>query len=420
MTNAGARIGFISTRFSGTDGVSLETAKWATVLESMGHVCFYFCGECDRPAEVSYVVPEAHFSHPEIEALTIDLFDDRVRSSATSAQIQTRKEFLKGHLRRFVEIYRPDLLIVENALALPVNVPLGLALTELIAETAIPTIGHHHDFAWERERFAIHAASDYLGAAFPPSLDTIHHVVINSVAGRQLARRKGVNSMLVPNVMDYDDPPPPPDEHSQTFRQALGIQPDEVLILQPTRIVPRKRIERAVEIARRLGRPAALVISHHGGDEGLAYEQYLREFASLLGARVIFAATFMGHRRNDPKEGNAPFSLADAYSQCDLVTYPSIIEGFGNAFLEAVYFRRPIMMANYEIYNVDIRPKGFHAITFGEYVDEQSLQQARDWLGNPALIATMVDENYEIARRYYSYSALRQHLTVLVNECLGV
>ena len=30
-------IGFVSTRFSGTDGVSLETEKWADVLENMGH-----------------------------------------------------------------------------------------------------------------------------------------------------------------------------------------------------------------------------------------------------------------------------------------------------------------------------------------------------------------------------------------------
>ena len=52
------RIGFISTRFAGTDGVSLETSKWAHVLEEMGHVCYYFAGQCDRPAERSRVVPE--------------------------------------------------------------------------------------------------------------------------------------------------------------------------------------------------------------------------------------------------------------------------------------------------------------------------------------------------------------------------
>ena len=63
------RIGFISTRFAGTDGVSLETAKWAAVLERMGHECFYFCGECDRPKEKSYVVPEAFYRHALIDAM---------------------------------------------------------------------------------------------------------------------------------------------------------------------------------------------------------------------------------------------------------------------------------------------------------------------------------------------------------------
>ena len=42
-------IGFISFRFQGTDGVSLETSKWAEVLEEMGHTCYYFSGLSDRP-----------------------------------------------------------------------------------------------------------------------------------------------------------------------------------------------------------------------------------------------------------------------------------------------------------------------------------------------------------------------------------
>src|SRR3990172_8732607 len=64
------RIGFVSTRFAGTDGVSLETAKWATVLERLGHTAFYFAGQCDRPADRSRVVPEAHYRHPVIEAMS--------------------------------------------------------------------------------------------------------------------------------------------------------------------------------------------------------------------------------------------------------------------------------------------------------------------------------------------------------------
>ena len=39
--------GFISTRFAGQDGVSLEAAKWANVFEKFGITCFYFAGEIE-------------------------------------------------------------------------------------------------------------------------------------------------------------------------------------------------------------------------------------------------------------------------------------------------------------------------------------------------------------------------------------
>jgi hypothetical protein len=81
--------------------------------------------------------------------------------------------FLKEHIYKFTLQYALDLLIVENALSLPVNVPLGLALTEFIAETQLPAIAHHHDFPWERKRFAVTAAADYLRAAFPPTLPSV-------------------------------------------------------------------------------------------------------------------------------------------------------------------------------------------------------------------------------------------------------
>src|SRR5215212_1611064 len=54
-------IGFISTRFSGTDGVSLETQKWAHILERLGQNVYYFAGQSDLPEPISFVVPEALF-----------------------------------------------------------------------------------------------------------------------------------------------------------------------------------------------------------------------------------------------------------------------------------------------------------------------------------------------------------------------
>ena len=51
-------IGFISTRFAGTDGVSLESSKWAEVLWHHKHVSYWFGGKLDRADDISMEVPE--------------------------------------------------------------------------------------------------------------------------------------------------------------------------------------------------------------------------------------------------------------------------------------------------------------------------------------------------------------------------
>jgi mannosylglucosylglycerate synthase len=251
-----------------------------------------------------------------------------------------------------------------------VNIPLGLAITELIAEEAIPVIAHHHDFTWERERFSVGAADDYLRAAFPPTLQSIQHVVINTNAQRHLSLSTGVSSTVIPNVMDFEKDPGSPGSYADDLRSELGIRPEEYLLLQPTRIVPRKRIEQSIELARRLDLSCVLVITHESGDEGLDYEKYLRKYAGLLGVRVLFAADRFRLERGQTN-GTKLYSLADAYHQASLVTYPSRIEGFGNAFLEAVYYRRPLLMSSYVIFMTDIQPKGFQFITFTDYIDEK-------------------------------------------------
>ncbi len=225
------RIGFISTRFAGTDGVSLETAKWTAVLQRMGHQCFYFCGQSDRPPQSSYVVPEAFYrhpsidainqvvftgnwgefhkgrtAHPEIEELHQDFFSIYVRPARITKQVQELTEYLKEHLCKFAYEFRLEALIVENALTIPINLPLGLALTEFIAETGYPIIAHHHDFHWERQRFLNNSVNDYIAAAFPPDLPSVRHVVINSLQARQLALRTGAAAMVIPNVMDFGVP----------------------------------------------------------------------------------------------------------------------------------------------------------------------------------------------------------------------
>jgi glycosyltransferase involved in cell wall biosynthesis len=416
--NRRLRIGFVATRLARTDGVSLETAKWQRVLTDFGHECFCFAGETDWPPDSSYVTPEAHFNYPAVRELNRALFGASTRLPETSLAVERQKQALKDHLYRFIRQRGIQLLIAENVLSLPMHLPLGLALTEVIAETGMPAIAHHHDFVWERTRYAISAAGDYLRAAFPPSLPSLHHVVINSFAAHQLALRTSMNATLIPNVMDFEHPPAGRDDYAADLRTSLGISAGQNLVLQPTRIVPRKRIERAVEFVRRLDLNCTLVISHASGDEGHAYVNYVQDFASAMGVRLVFAAPRVGSQRGVGADGGKVYALSDIYQQADLVTYLSLVEGFGNAFLEAIYYRRPLVISGYDIFKIDILPKGFRVVEVDEFVDDAAVQQARAVLTNPGLAVEMCERNFALGRRYYSFHTLERRLAVLLDECL--
>ena len=412
-------VGFVSTRLAGTDGVSLETDKWAEVFESEGCNCFYFAGELDSKPEYSYLVEEAHFKHPDIRGIYRKCFGVRKRDRETTEKIYKLKMKIKDHLYKFIEKFNIELLIPENALTIPLNLPLGIALTQVISETGIPTIAHHHDFFWERKHFLANAVWDYLNMAFPPHLPSIQHVVINSSADNQLGLRTGISSTIIPNVMDFEKPPPPIDDYALDVREDLGINDDELFILQPTRVVKRKGIEHAIELVHRLGMKAKLVISHASGDEGYDYEKRVREYSKLMGVDTIFVSKTINERRGKTKGGRKIYTLEDIYPHADLVTYPSNFEGFGNAFLEAIYFRKPIVVNTYSIYTMDIKPKGFAVIELDGYVTDDAVRQARLVLEDSELRKRMVEKNYEIATRCFSYRVLRKKLKALIFDCIA-
>ncbi|MCJ7531497.1 MAG: glycosyltransferase family 4 protein [Anaerolineales bacterium] len=414
----GRRIGVISTRFEGTDGVTLETEKWVQVLERLDCKCFYFAGACEWDSSLSYVIPEANFKHPDIQRINDVAFNNSNRPIEITQEIQILKEYLKKRVYHFVQQFGVELLLIENVLAIPLNIPLGLALTEFIAETGFKVIAHHHDFFWERKRFLVNCVWDYFNMAFPPHLPSIRHVVINSSGANQLSLRTGISSMLIPNVMDFDNSPPAPDEYSQDVRSSLGVVQDELLFLQPTRVVPRKGIEHAIELTRRLGMKARLVVSHAAGDEGHAYEQHLREYAQLLGVAVNFESNIIREKRG-VIDGRKVYTLADVYQQANMVTYPSDIEGFGNAFLEALYFRRPIVVNKYSIFDIDIKPKGFRVIEFDGFITDQTIELTRQVLEDTSLAQEMAEHNYKLARCHYSYSMLERRLQTLLADFFG-
>ncbi len=409
----GRNIGFVSTRFAGIDGVSLESAKWGLGFERQGWDQFYFAGELDRDPKRSLFVPEAHFKHDEIRWINEQVFIKKNKGDDVSERIHKLQSHLKGKLYQFIDDFNLELLVVENALSIPMNLPLGLALNDVIAETHIPTIAHHHDFDCERGCFLDSTVEDYLKMTFPPKLPNIAHVVINSAAQQYLIG-KDIKSTIVPNVLDFENPPV---INTNGFRDDIGLKEDDIMILQPTRVVERKGIENAVNLVRYLGDSIyKLVVSHDAGDEGPEYACWLEGYADEQGVDLRFVKTKIA----DPLNGNGEgYSLWDIYSNADFVTYPSKAEGFGNAFLEAIYFNIPMMVRRYPIFIKDIEPKGFDIVSIDKDITEQTVLDVKKVLGSAAEREKMVNHNYKTAAKHYSYAVLDKGLGAIMQEILS-
>jgi len=409
------RVGFVSTRFMGTDGVSLETWKWNEVLTELGYETFFFSGKSDWFPERSRVIDEAFFGHPRVAELQAEIFAQSTRRRGLTAEVGDIKGRLKAALYEFVKDFRIDLLIVENAFSIPMHIPLGVALAELVAELEMPTVAHNHDFAWERQRFMTGCAEDYIVRAFPPRLHSISHVVINSEARRQLAFRCGIASLMMPNVWDFDAAPTVADDYNAGMRAELGLKSSDVLFLQPTRIIARKGIESAIELVARYneldqGSQGKLLISHPELDEGNEYQKRVLDYATFMGVELIVRSDLIGVERGMRADGGKIYSLWDAYVQSDFVTYPSTYEGFGNAFLEAIFYRKPILVNRYAIYAQDIEPLGFRTTVMDGYVTDSVVKDVARVLSDPMEERKRVAQNFEIGRKYLSYELLRRRL----------
>ncbi|NLE52006.1 MAG: glycosyltransferase family 4 protein [Chloroflexi bacterium] len=403
------RIAFVATRLAGVDGVSLEVAKIADVLTRLGHEVFYCAGELEPGGPPGRLIPEMHFHHPSIQDVQRDAFSGTEPSAALDAEIQRLADDLRPALRAFVDDFAIDALCVHNAFCIPMHLPLGVALADLVEEMSIPTLAHNHDFYWERERFLVNRVPHILKRAFPPVLPSVRQIAINTVMQRELWARSGVEVTVIPNVFDFETLPPPPDGYSNGFRADMGFAPDDVILLQPTRLIARKGMERAIDLVAMLGddRVYRYVVTGEPSDEPGPYADWLREYAERAGIHVHWIGDRIAAQRGG-RDGQRIYALWDVYPQADIITYLSRYEGFGNALLETLYFRKPLIVNRYLPYRSDIGPAGVQAIEIDEYVTADTARAVKALLAEPAAVERMVEHNYRVGLEHFSYRALER------------
>ena len=133
-------IGIVSTRLAGVDGVTFEATKWEMALERMGHQVRMCSGAVDALRTSARLVPPMHFAWPPAARVTEAAFDPDSDPAAVRGEISRLADLLVPVLDHWIDAERIELLIVENAWAIPMHLPLGVALRRIVERRQMP--GH--------------------------------------------------------------------------------------------------------------------------------------------------------------------------------------------------------------------------------------------------------------------------------------
>lgn len=350
----------ISFRLGGADGVAVEARKWEWALGELGFRVRRVAGELDDGLR------------PDDAWLPFLAIDPAGSDGEGSAGVQP--DALAA------AIAGADLVIVENLCSLPLNPDASTITADVLTEHQGRVVFHHHDLPWQRPGL-------FTPHGIPPQLPSSLHVTINDYSRVQLENR-GFAAVTLRNAFDLD---PMPGDRDAT-RAAFGFAPEDLVLLQPTRAIPRKNVPGAVAFANELAR--------------LEPDRNLRLWVTGP-AEDGFDDTF----RRALSEATMPVTVgrastaADAYAASDLVLFPSTWEGFGNPVIESIAHRRPIVVGSYPVLD-EIRAFGVELLS----VEDPEGVQA--WLRGPH--PEVLERNVECVRPHCSLGDLPERLDAVL------
>lgn len=449
-----SKIAIVHYRVGRTDGVSLEIEKRKTILESLGHEVRLISGPVQSGAD--YIIDELEFDSKEIAGIKEQSFQYFNRR-------ETDPAFLMNHIYKISELIENKFLayheeeqfsavLVHNIFSHGRHIAAAAAFTRIADEMQIPFISTNHDYYWEREEYQEPASEEvdrFLNEFVPPKRWNIQHVSINSLARMSLVEKRSIDSILFPDIFDFDQPLWKKDSFNSDFREAFDIKENDILVLQATRIVARKGIGIAVDFVAELEKHKArlvgkalcngrvfdhtsdivFVLAGYAEKSASAYLSKLKAHIKSKGVKARFIHKSIAHKRSF-KENNKIYSLWDAYVHADLVTYPSLFEGWGNQFIEAVFARRPVVLFEYPVFKEDIKNEGYAYVSLGDKYhigdnglakidDEQLIKSVNEiiyMLTGPSNTPFILENNSTIGELYHGYKVLEYFLEQSVKK----
>ncbi len=192
-----------------------------------------------------------------------------------------------------------------------------------------------------------------------------------------------------------------PEDELLTLKEKYDKKMGDVFLFTASRLVLSRGVEDTIRSLAHLPENVKLLIAGSGEDEA-KLERIAQE--SGVRGRVIFA----GHIGHD--------ELPAYYKMCDIFVRPSLIEGFGNAFVEAFAAGIPVVATPVggipdflfdPERNPDMEPTGI----FCEVSNPESVAKAvRRYMGEPSLTARIVKNARELAAERYDWGLIAERM----------
>lgn len=241
---------------------------------------------------------------------------------------------------------------------------------------------------------------------------------------------------------------PPKQQYNATFFRDCGLDEllrersldidDAVFLLQHTRIVPRKRIDVAIDFAFRISarfraakekRFVVLLLSGHSGDEQAPHLEFLHEHYNKRAAEnpldnvlIVYGEKCILSSKDiivDKKFYDFSEIPAIVASRGGIGTYFSEIEGFGNNLLEMVKSALPVVINEYEIYDSDIKKYGFQFPSVKNCaITDEAVEESFKLLSDIKYRNSVVKHNLQVLERDLSHKVIAENLEGVLSRII--
>lgn len=445
----------------GGDGISLQSQELHTVLRNRLWNVFECCS--DLPTnKPGLLLSEISYQTDEVRNLRERIFNPN--SLGNEDSLLSLLEYKAKEIRDKVEIYldQNNIRIVHahNIFSLPFNPAATLAFYNLARERAdIRFVAQHHDLINEGrqdvfKRSPYSKIADLMDKAILPNLPNIQHVVLSSNAARQMKEERGIDAVVIPDGFDFDlDPGKYP--NADNFRNRFKISEDDLVIGVMTRIVPRKSIEFAIQLARIMADKRKTLEDKDGGigphkrkfnpssrivlllaqkedtRDNIDYYEKLREYAKQMGVEIIDVGKYVVMDDLIGSSSSDIYPFYGIYQHLDILCYPTTQEGFGNQLLEGIVLARKLVpvIFEYPVYREEIARYVPNIVSLGSSYEphdkylslkrikddiiSDAVNRTIDYLLHPDTASQHAEENFLFAKARYDIRLVAKAFTQL-------